>query len=323
MKIIIFLCLISLSSFSQRAQLKKYSSALGIETKSNGRCKYTRNNLNKAHLNNIYGTNLNNSVSDTSENAIQRNFNCIFLKRNLRRDSNKIDIAPEKVLSGMTDIKDKTQKIEGKIRYLGLIPQRYKYTLNKRNSSTTIEIKIHFSKDKKFTQGQFNEALSAMDQKLREAEGKWKTGAGSAFNFSFKRVESKSEADYSVELKKEYSNGPYNKRWSNEWRSSYIAHELGHMMGLDDEYDNVLNNTIAGLNGLLVNKENQEALNRMVCKEYDTQSEVELFGYFRKLSFGADRARKCDHKSIMCDADVGVPLKWHIYTIFKRLYLKK
>ena len=334
MKIIILLSLISMSSFSQRAQLKKYSSSLDIETKSNGRCNYNRNNLNKAHLNNIYNTDLNHSIEDISSQSINSNFSCIFLKRNLRRDSNKIDIAPEKVLSGMKDVKDTSKEITGKIRYLGIVGKKYKYNLDKKSGKTAITVKLHFKVSSAVTKD-YKDALNSqpdattdykelllveMDSKLKSAEDIWKSGAGSGFDFNFIRVDTESDAHFSVNLQSDYGRGPYDKNWSLEWPNTTVAHELGHMMGLDDEYDNVLLSTISGLNALLINNKNEAAIEKTVCSEYKDQDDAQLFGYFRKLSFGSDRAAKCDKSSIMCDP-YGVPQKWHIYTIFKRLYL--
>jgi hypothetical protein len=163
--------------------------------------------------------------------------------------------------------------------------------------------------------------LDSLADSLKQAESVWESGAGSGYDFNFKVVKNKSSADFILKLTSEGSRGPYDTEWSLKWGVRTIAHELGHMMGLDDEYDNALESTIAGLNAFLIKKDNKLAIKNMVCKEYQTAEDRELFGYFRKMSFGSDRASKCDKSSIMCEHIQGAPKKWHIYTILKRLYL--
>jgi hypothetical protein len=104
MQFILFL-IISLTAFSQKAFIKENKSALELDSKKNGRCKYTRNQLNKAQLNNIYGTSLKHPLKNTTAEYIQRNFNCIFIARNLKRDSNKLTISPNEVFTGIRDKK--------------------------------------------------------------------------------------------------------------------------------------------------------------------------------------------------------------------------
>lgn len=366
----IFCLIISLTAFSQKAFIKENKSSLDIDSKKNGRCKYTRNQLNKAQLNNIYGTNLKHPLKNTTTEYIQKNFNCIFIARNLRRDSNKLTISPEEVFTGIQQNNNKLKKVAGKVKYLGVIAKKYNYTLSTTSEKPTITVKIFFKvtqenlddqkkvyerekeqlikhmnsvavevveklslyKDDKYREIVLKELLdkslltkekilSHLSKRLKLAESVWESGAGSAYNFNFELAPTKSSADFTLKLTSEGSRGPYDTEWSLKWGVRTIAHELGHMMGLDDEYDNALESTIAGLNAFLIKKDNKLAIKNMVCKEYQSPEDRELFGYFRKMSFGSDRATKCDKSSIMCEHIKGVPKKWHIYTILKRFYL--
>lgn len=364
----LFIFLLTFTALSQRAFVKDNHQSLDIDSKKNGRCKYTRNQLNKAQLNNIYGTNLKHPVKNTSAEYIQKNFNCIFIARNFKRDSNKSSISPDKVFSNLKQEKSKTKKVQGKIRYLGVIPKKYKYTLSSKNEMPTVSLKIFFEVTQKIVDEQkkiyeqdkknlierlnnpsddvfkiiYNDEVyrssalidlldkSLISKKkildqfrtfLQAAELIWESEAGLGYNFEFSVAQTQSEADFTVKLSSDGSRGPYDKEWSLKWGVRTIAHEVGHMMGLDDEYDNALESTIAGLNAFLINKDNKLSLKKMVCQEYEDLEDRELFGYFRKMSFGSDRASKCDKTSIMCDHLRGSPKKWHIYTIFKRFYL--
>jgi hypothetical protein len=40
---------------------------------------------------------------------------------------------------------------------------------------------------------------------------------------------------------KQKTNGPYFKNWNINWNSLEIAHEFGHVLGLDDEYSYLIN----------------------------------------------------------------------------------
>ncbi|MCB0386731.1 MAG: hypothetical protein KDD43_15160, partial [Bdellovibrionales bacterium] len=56
------------------------------------------------------------------------------------------------------------------------------------------------------------------------------------FRFKVETVEDLSH--FSVSLK-DSTRGPYNSSWSRAWRGRTIAHEIGHMMGLADEYKTI------------------------------------------------------------------------------------
>ena len=57
--------------------------------------------------------------------------------------------------------------------------------------------------------------------------------------FQFKLVD-RHGAFFNVRLVRPYSRGPFDSEWSLAWTSRSFAHEMGHIMGLDDEYENNL-----------------------------------------------------------------------------------
>lgn len=314
MKVLLLVLIASTFTYSKMNQLKDYADELEFETKPNGKCKYSRNQLNKAQLNNIYNTKLNTSVKKKYPQYINRNFNCIFIQRNLDRDSNKIKISPKKVFSNK---EDGYKEINGKIKYVGLVNRKYKYSIKKNKGKTYIQIKIALKNRFEVPK----EDIVELKRKLKTAERIWNYGGQGLISFNFILVKNNDFADFEVSYNPKYSRGPYDTEWSSKWSAKTIAHEMGHMLGLDDEYDNILVSTVSGLSAFLIRDKNEIGIKKKTCTEYSDPKDIELMNYFQRLNFGSDRASKCDKSSIMCDSYKGSPKKWHIYTILKRFHL--
>ena len=56
-----------------------------------------------------------------------------------------------------------------------------------------------------------------------------------SYRFQFEVVEKREEAHYSVNVL-DQTRGPYDQNWARNWSATTVAHELGHMLGIADEY---------------------------------------------------------------------------------------
>ncbi len=60
-------------------------------------------------------------------------------------------------------------------------------------------------------------------------------------DFEFSLTNDANSADFSVTLL-DRTDGPYDTFWSRDWPSQVIGHEIGHMLGLADEYNTATGN---------------------------------------------------------------------------------
>jgi hypothetical protein len=90
---------------------------------------------------------------------------------------------------------------------------------------------------------------------------------------------------------------PFDVTWGAEWSWHLLAHEIGHMMGLDDEYGQI-------------KKTVGHAVGADVAWDVDPGVKVEWFG--------------CDPHSLMCDSkgEQSTPQRYHYYVILRRRYCK-
>lgn len=80
--------------------------------------------------------------------------------------------------------------------------------------------------------------LADFRAKLKAAEGMWnqyRPAMDFQYRFQFDLVTDPAQAHYSVQVL-DSTRGPYDQFWGRNWTEIVIAHEIGHMLGLGDEY---------------------------------------------------------------------------------------
>ena len=125
-----------------------------------------------------------------------------------------------------------TEKVEGTITFVNVIKKRYVYDILKSGDGTLVlNVRVHL----KDPVG--DDAIN-FKEKLKSAENIWNAGRIAVdfkYIFKFDLVESADKAHFSVAVL-DSTRGPYDRNWSRSWTATAIAHEVGHMLGLGDEY---------------------------------------------------------------------------------------
>lgn len=214
-----------------------------------------------------------------SPEQINNNWECLFTEQNYRKDSNKTNSRFENIFPIADDL---TYEINGKINYYGVFPKNYKYTVklnarenkveiilnlfmfaskkllkridicnsdslslsNKYKEKTINRIKKHctFGEDEK-SYLPLNEMWKKVDKNIQEAEDLWNSSAPSNIKFTFKRVGSRAKSHYQIKLVDRFG-ALYDSFLYYRFGSDVYAHEIGHMLGLDEEYAVVTSNII-------------------------------------------------------------------------------
>jgi hypothetical protein len=300
---IISLSLLTLSSVAQVSDnLVELSRSLNIEVSSEGKCQYTRKQLINAKLARTYNTSLRANIANLREIDLLPHWNCIFLKRNLKRDLRHFYMPFEDFEQQIQSEAFAIKSVSGKIRYVGLVPKKYRYDIEVIDGVATAIVKVHFDM-KEFT-ADSNWSKQIMDEKIAGAQRYWNKKTPVNYQFKFSRVDKEEDAFFSVKLKRKNTRGPYDTRWSLVWSEETIAHEFGHMLGLDDEYDQITGSMLTDVNRGLISRSNRAHLPTFRDRYY----------------FGMDKAMKCDQESLMCNSYRGDIRPWHLYSIFKRFY---
>lgn len=276
--------------------------ALEINVGNDDKCLYDKNELTEVFLASKYPHRIVEGATFPLplKSDITPYWDCVFLRQHLNRDMSRKKEMPsaEDVFASHLNLPDQEFDVEGRIRYLGTIPKKYKYNVKIENGIATLTVKIHFDKNKN------GNSHNTIKRRLMAAEEYWNNSLkyySQNFKVKFLKVEDKKEASFSVKLVDKYTRGPYDTAWSIEWDAMTVTHEVGHMLGLDDEYSNVgytitmgPRELFSGLTGIITDRD----------------------------QFKRNESLKCDITSLMCNPFAYRPniTKAHAYIILSRVF---
>lgn len=169
---------------------------------------------------------------------------CEMVRRHIRRDNKACRVHPRHVAQLDRRFRDRgTRVIEGSISYIGFYPGRYHYrAFRNSRGQIVIDARVHVhSMPSSMPRAEKKFELELLNEKLREAAAYYTRNNPyrARVKFQFSLTRNKREATVSIALVNQRTRGPYFKEWSTLWPQHTINHEIGHLLGLDDEYNNV------------------------------------------------------------------------------------
>lgn len=241
-------------------------------------------------------------VRPLSEELLQA-WNDKFDYQNLRRDNFKERIDYTSIFPIQ---ETKVHHINGSRVYYGLAKKKYRYriTQDKDRNELIANIKIHFYPSKKYLrkQAELPDDYLTKDQILRkfrlmvkDAEDIWNTQSPDGIRFKFDYEPNASKADYKVKISTTLG-ALYDKFFFYGFGADTLAHEIGHMLGLDDEYTLVTSNVLPV----------HEIIHKVKTKE-------------KNFEYTAYQDMRCHLESLMCLRSTLYP--YHFEHIFGRIPL--
>lgn len=173
--------------------------------------------------------------ADTDHPSTRRDYDC----KHLRRAINLDDFAgclpsPAEVFSRRAY---GTETAPTPVYILGVhhsfwIPYRYGVDIDA-NGDVRVAVYVHFRGDLADTPAE----RASIRARFDAAERIWQRHSPlPGLKFRFLIAAEPGRAHFSVDYRRGWGRGPYNYAWYTDWDAATVAHELGHMMGLHDEY---------------------------------------------------------------------------------------
>lgn len=192
---------------------------------------------------------LSNSAEAASIRTIQHklqcrsNIECGMIKRHIARDSRSCQVDPQKVEDLDRYFPQKAIEVSGSISFLGFYPGQYFYRVFRNQSGQiVVDARVHIkSISANVSKAMRQVAIYSLQDKLKIAAEYYtrQNPYSTKVKFQFSLTKKKEDATVSVALINGYTRGPYFSRWSMQWSTTSIIHEMGHILGMDDEYTNL------------------------------------------------------------------------------------
>ena len=191
------------------------------------------------------------------------------------------------------------RRVTGDVFYVGLDPREYAYDLvaGPAGGGSPVDVEVRVELTGPLAREPAR--VRAMQRKMDLAAAFWTRyapGGGARFRF-LAVTDDGASPHFQVRLAPGEPRSPFDVTWGEDWSWHLLAHEIGHMMGLDDEYGQV-----------------KKTVGHAIGEEPTwTVDPIDKIRWFN-----------CDPHSIMCDSkgEASTPLPYHYYVILRRRFCR-